>query len=194
MKKDKMDEILKAALSLFNAKGYLKTSMTDIADALNLTKGGLYHYVVKKEDLLELAHERMTDAYIKGFGQSVKASDDPQKKLSSWLKEHVMLMHEYQPHIKIFFTELDNLKNSPHFDSIVSKRDDIFNSLYGIILEGQQKKIFRDDIHPKILAFLIVGMLNWFYQWYRPDGPRAIEKIIEDVMHLVFDGVLIKHP
>jgi AcrR family transcriptional regulator len=73
MKKDKMDEILKAALSLFSAKGYLKKSMTDIADALNLTKGGLYHYVVKKEDLLELTHERMTDVFIKGFSQSVKA-------------------------------------------------------------------------------------------------------------------------
>jgi hypothetical protein len=73
-------------------------------------------------------------------------------------------------------------------------KDDIFKSLYGIILEGQQKKIFRDDIHPKILAFLIVGMLNWFYQWYRFDGPRGIEKIIDDVMHLVFDGVLVKHP
>ena len=48
MKKDKMEEILNVALSLFNKKGYLKTSMTDIADALSLTKGGLYHHVIKK--------------------------------------------------------------------------------------------------------------------------------------------------
>jgi TetR/AcrR family transcriptional regulator, cholesterol catabolism regulator len=192
MKKDKTDEILNAALSLFNTKGYLKTSMTDIADALNLTKGGLYHHVVKKEDLLQLAHERMTDAFIEGFRQSVKPTDDPQKKLDSWLKEHILLMQEYQPHIKVFFTELDNLKHSPYYQNIVAKRDDIFNSLYDILVEGQQKQFFRHDIHPKILAFLIVGMLNWFYQWYKPDGPRSIEKITEDVRKLVFDGVLIR--
>jgi AcrR family transcriptional regulator len=191
LKKDKMDEILNAALSLFNTKGYLKTSMNDIADALNLTKGGLYHYVIKKEDLLKLAHERMTDAFIHGFRQTVLAADDPQKKLASWLKEHILLMREYQPHIKIFFTELDNLKHSPYFQAIVAKRDDIFNSLYDILVEGQQAQIFRNDIHPKILAFLIMGMLNWFYQWYRPDGPRSIEKITEDVNKLVFEGVLV---
>jgi TetR/AcrR family transcriptional regulator, cholesterol catabolism regulator len=186
-----MDEILNVALSLFNKKGYLKTSMTDIADAMNLTKGGLYHHVIKKEDLLKLAHERMTDAFIKGFWQSVKPADDPQKKLACWLKEHILLMQEYQPHIKVFFTELDNLKHSPYYQKIVAKRDDIFNSLYDILVEGQQKQIFRDDIHPKILAFLIVGMLNWFYQWYKPDGPRSIEKIFVDVKKLVFDGVLL---
>jgi AcrR family transcriptional regulator len=191
VKKDKMEEILHAALSLFNTKGYLKTSMADIAEALNLTKGGLYHYVVKKEDILTLAHERMADAFVSGFKKSVTATDDPKKKLASWLKEHILLMQEYQPHIKIFFTELDNLKNTPQFKSIVAKRDDIFNSLYEILVEGQQKQIFRNDIHPKVLAFLIVGMLNWFYQWYKPDGPRSIDKIIGDVKNLVFDGVLI---
>jgi TetR/AcrR family transcriptional regulator, cholesterol catabolism regulator len=192
MKKDKMDEILNAALSLFNTKGYLKTSMTDIADALNLTKGGLYHYVAKKEDLLKLAHERMTDAFIQGFRQSVEPAEDPKEKLDSWLKEHIKLMREYQPHIKIFFTELDNLKNLDDYTRIVAKRDEIFNNLYNILVEGQQAQIFRNDIHPKILTFLIMGMLNWFYQWYKPDGPRNIEKITEDVRKLVFDGVLIR--
>ncbi|MCU0598342.1 MAG: TetR/AcrR family transcriptional regulator [Desulfobacterales bacterium] len=192
MKKDKMDEILDAALSLFNKKGYLRTSMTDIANALNLTKGGLYHHVIKKEDLLKLAHERMTDAFIKGFRQSVKPADNPQKKLASWLKEHILLMQEYQPHIKVFFTELDNLKHSPYFKTIVAKRDEIFDSLYDILVEGQQEKIFREDIHPRILTFLIMGMLNWFYQWYKPDGPRSLEKILGDVKNLVFGGVLCR--
>jgi AcrR family transcriptional regulator len=192
MKKDKMDEILNAALYLFNTKGYLKTSMTDIAEALNLTKGGLYHYVIKKEDLLKLAHERMIEAFINGFRQSVQTAEDPQQKLDSWLKEHILLMKEYQPHIKIFFTELDNLKNEDDYKRIVAKRDEIFNNLYDILVEGQRAQIFRDDIHPKILGFLIIGMLNWFYQWYKPDGPRSIEKITEDVRKLVFDGVLIR--
>jgi TetR/AcrR family transcriptional regulator, cholesterol catabolism regulator len=191
MKKDKMDEILNAALSLFNTKGYLRTSMNDIADALNLTKGGLYHYVDKKEDILILAHERMSDAFIDGFRRSVEVTDEPKEKLANWLKEHTLLMREYQPHIKVFFTELGNLKNTPQFEGIVAKRDGIFNSLYEILIQGQQEHVFRKDIHPKIMTFLIMGMLNWFYQWYKPEGTRSIEKIIGDVKNLVFDGILI---
>jgi len=35
-----------------------------------------------------------------------------------------------------------------------------------------------------------MGKLNWFYQWYTPEGPRSIEKIIGDVKNLVFGGGL----
>ncbi|MHB1011463.1 MAG: TetR/AcrR family transcriptional regulator, partial [Desulfobacteria bacterium] len=38
------EEILGAAIRLFTRKGYVNTSMDDIAEAVGLTKGGLYHY------------------------------------------------------------------------------------------------------------------------------------------------------
>jgi TetR/AcrR family transcriptional regulator, cholesterol catabolism regulator len=89
----------------------------------------------------------------------------------------------------IFFTQLSFIKNLDEYESIVIKRNEIFNVLIYIIREGQMQKQFRGDIHPKILAFLIVGMINWFYQWYNPDGPRSIEKITEDVNLLAFEGI-----
>jgi len=82
------------------------------------------------------------------------------------------------------------LKASRHFEPIVAKRDEIFDLLYEILRDGRKQKIFRDDIHPKLLTFLIMGMMNWFYQWYRPGGIWKIEKIIRDVQCLLFDGVV----
>jgi TetR/AcrR family transcriptional regulator, cholesterol catabolism regulator len=187
--KDKMDDILAASLSLFSSKGYIQTSMNDIADALNMTKGGLYHYLDKKEDALILIHNQMTNAFLKSSKDSIAAASDPRDKLKNWIRAHAYLMKKYSPHVNIFFTQLNFLKNSNEFDRIVSKRDDIFNLLLDIIREGQKQKKFRDDIHPRIAAFLICGMLNWFYQWYHPDGPLGIENIIEDVQILVFDGI-----
>jgi AcrR family transcriptional regulator len=186
---DKMEEIMNAALYLFSTKGYLKTSMTEIADSVNLTKGGIYHYLSKKEDALIMIHERMTNAFVTAFRESSSAAGNPKEKLASWIRVHAMLVKDYQPHIKIFFTELDYLKNSKYYKGITEKRDEIFNLLYETIKEGRRQKLFREDIHPRILTFLIMGMMNWFYQWYRPDGPRSIEKIIEDVQNLVFEGV-----
>ena len=56
MESSKKDEISKAALDLFSSRGYLKTSMSDVAKAVGLTKGGLYYHVDKKEDLLLCCH------------------------------------------------------------------------------------------------------------------------------------------
>ncbi|MGB9498390.1 MAG: TetR/AcrR family transcriptional regulator [Dissulfuribacterales bacterium] len=186
----KMEEIITAAVSLFGSKGYLRTSMTEIAEAVELTKGGLYHYFNKKVDILVMIHDRMLNAFEKSFRESSRPTEDPGARLSKWIRAHAILIKEYQPHVKIFFTELDHLKNIKHYKEIVSQRDEIFNILFNIIKEGRKQKCFRDDIHPKVLTFLVMGMVNWFYQWYRPDGPRSIEKIIKDVQYLVLDGVV----
>jgi TetR/AcrR family transcriptional regulator, cholesterol catabolism regulator len=186
---DKMQEILEAAISLFSSKGYIQTSMADIAEAVNMTKGGIYHYLDKKEDALVHIHNQMTDAFLSSFKESVASAVDPRDKLANWLRAHLYLMKEYGPHVNIFFTQLNFIKKSEYYDSIVTKRDEISETLFSIIREGQKQKKFREDIHPRVAAFLIFGMLNWFYQWFNPDGPRSIEKILEDVRLLVFKGM-----
>jgi hypothetical protein len=90
--------------------------------------------------------------------------------------------------VKIYYGIKTGLNDA--FIITTEKRDEIFNLLYETIKEGRRQKVFREDIHPRILTFLIMGMMNWFYQWYRPDGPRSIEKIIEDVQNFLFEGVL----
>jgi AcrR family transcriptional regulator len=43
-------EILKAAAQIFQEKGYHASSMQDIAEAVELKKGSLYHHVKSKDD------------------------------------------------------------------------------------------------------------------------------------------------
>src|SRR5215471_15298354 len=45
-------EIYDVAARVFHEKGYEQTSMDDIAEAVGLLKGSLYHYIDSKEDLL----------------------------------------------------------------------------------------------------------------------------------------------
>ena len=56
--------ILASALELFSKKGYERTSFTDIAARLKLTKGAVYWHFASKEALLvalvQLAHERFS--------------------------------------------------------------------------------------------------------------------------------------
>jgi len=48
----KRDEVLRTALGVFAEKGYLKTSIRELADAANLSQAGLLHYFGSKEELL----------------------------------------------------------------------------------------------------------------------------------------------
>ncbi|HKY51602.1 MAG TPA: helix-turn-helix domain-containing protein, partial [Candidatus Limnocylindria bacterium] len=44
--------MLSAAARIFREKGYHGTSVRDIAEAVGLLKGSLYHYIRSKEQLL----------------------------------------------------------------------------------------------------------------------------------------------
>ena len=45
-------EILRTAARLFQKRGYDATSMSDVAAALKLSKGGLYHHFQSKDEIL----------------------------------------------------------------------------------------------------------------------------------------------
>ena len=56
---DTKKRILEAALELFAQSGYLGTSMSDIANQLEITKGALYKHYTSKQEILDSIVERM---------------------------------------------------------------------------------------------------------------------------------------
>jgi AcrR family transcriptional regulator len=54
---ERPNELLDAALRIFAERGYANTRLEDIAAAVGVTKGTIYHYFETKEDLLRKAIE-----------------------------------------------------------------------------------------------------------------------------------------
>lgn len=48
-------DILKSSIRIFRQRGYYRTSMTDLADALGLTKGAFYHHFKDKKTVMKEA-------------------------------------------------------------------------------------------------------------------------------------------
>ena len=58
---DTKERIMETALELFAEKGYLGTSMNDIAKQLGFTKAALYKHYASKREILERIVERMNE-------------------------------------------------------------------------------------------------------------------------------------
>jgi AcrR family transcriptional regulator len=63
-----------AATRLMQAKGWEQTSVQDVLDALEASRGAFYHYFDSKQALLEAVIERMVDA---GLGAVEPVLNDP---------------------------------------------------------------------------------------------------------------------
>jgi AcrR family transcriptional regulator len=69
------EEILRASIPLFAERGYRKTSMADIADAVGVSRPALYQYFTDRADLFAAAYvlllEEATDAALEALAMPV---------------------------------------------------------------------------------------------------------------------------
>jgi AcrR family transcriptional regulator len=182
------EQILAAALRLFRQKGYPGTSMSDIADAAGLTKGGLYHHVDKKEDLLRELFDETINAVLDRMKRFVDPERDSKRQLERYIQVHASIMHDYPDQVGIFITEVDQLDEKT-LRRIMPHRDAFHMRLADILQRGMEGGEFREGLDPNVTALLILGTLNWLYLWYRPKGELSIEGIADQAIRLICHGV-----
>lgn len=62
--KDRRSEILDVAETLFNIKGYEKTTINDILQQMGIAKGTLYYYFKSKEEVLDAIAMRIVESWV----------------------------------------------------------------------------------------------------------------------------------
>lgn len=67
--KQAIENIITISAKLFAEKGYDKTSMQDIVDALGMSKGGIFHHFNSKEDIFNAVMERQFEQVIETVNQ-----------------------------------------------------------------------------------------------------------------------------
>src|SRR5436305_12335871 len=88
--RERGEQVYAAALRLFREKGYHATSMQDIAAAVGLYKGSLYHYIGGKDELLAQVFERAMGSLISQVEDIVADSSlSPALQLRRVIRAHV---------------------------------------------------------------------------------------------------------
>ena len=101
--------IMSTALDLFCQQGLAKTSLTDIAKAVDLTRGAIYWHFKNKEELFVTLWEELCAPLSHQLDACVdEAEPDPLGKLRVFLKE-VMLKISTEPAHQQMFTIIFNL-------------------------------------------------------------------------------------
>ncbi len=180
---DKQAEIFAAAVRIFEKKGYHAASMQDLADAVGLQKASLYYYVSSKEDLLTLVYERSIGAFTRQLTELAAEPVAPAEKLSRAIEIHLVALSEQ---LELFTVYLHEQKfiNGKLKSRIRAEAEHHTELLEAILQEGISTGEFR-QVNVKMTARAIIGMCNWLYQWYSPEGrltPREIADIFSDLM------------
>jgi AcrR family transcriptional regulator len=186
--RERSEEVYTAALRLFREKGYHATSMQDIAAAVGLYKGSLYHYIAGKEDLLVQVFERamgglVADAERVLRDTHLRASDQVRRLVGL----HVAAVAENLDALTVYLHEYRALRGEA-FERVAAQRERYATLVAEVVQRGVNAGEFRvTDVGIATLG--VIGMCNWVCQWYHPDGRLAPKEIADRFAELVLAGL-----
>lgn len=110
--RDRREQLIRAALEVFQEKGFHATTVRDIGRAAGLTQGTIYNYVRSKEDILFLVCDRVIAEYISSMEEAAAATGDPTARLREALRGVTRVMIEQSSAILLVYHESHNLNRS----------------------------------------------------------------------------------
>jgi AcrR family transcriptional regulator len=188
---DSRQEILRTAARLFQQRGYDATSMNDVAAALKLSKGGLYHHFQSKDEILYEIMNHAMEITEERVLNPVRGIADPEERLRALIRLHIeVVLSPRDREITVMLHENHPLPPALRKRINIRKKDYI-HFLESLMTEVQEKakSQTRGKVSPRAAAFALLGMINWIYQWYKPEGELQAQNLIPQFTDLIFGGI-----
>jgi AcrR family transcriptional regulator len=180
--------ILRAAVELFNRKGYDATSVGDLARELGLTKPAIYHHVTSKEQLLGQALDDALDELTAAVTEASheRAGTTAYERLRAMVRRSVEVLVAHQPSVTLL---LRVRGNSEVELAALERRRWLDDRLAALVADAVAEGALRDDVPPMLVSRLLFGMVNSLVEWYRPDGAYDPATVADAIIAIAFDGL-----
>ncbi|MBV9775277.1 MAG: TetR family transcriptional regulator [Gemmatimonadetes bacterium] len=182
---EKLESILRTAASIFAEKGYHQASIRDIARATRVSLSGLYYYFNSKEELLFLIQDHAFGTLDETLDRLLEGVEDPHRKLRMVVENHLRYFVGNMAEMKVLSHEAGSLTGE-YRDRVNARKRRLTERVMGILEELQPD----NGIDLRAATFSLFGMMNWLYNWYRPDRDVAVERLAEDMSRLFLGGFL----
>ncbi|EMY34569.1 TetR family transcriptional regulator [Arthrobacter crystallopoietes BAB-32] len=178
--------VLNVAVAVFNKHGYEATSMGILAENLGISKSAIYHHVPSKGDLLRLALDEALgslEAILDEPGASSGRADD---RLEFVVRRTIEVLTSKLPYV----TLLLRLRGNTEIERTALERRRQFDHKVAALVEAARDEgRLRGDIDPRTTTRLLFGTINSIVEWYKPGGKLTAEKLADDLVSMIFDGL-----
>lgn len=185
---DRREEIVTAATELFYQYGFQKATMRDICRKIGITQAALYYHFRNKEEILYTIIERSSNNLHLLLRSCLSENKDPIEKLRNAIYQHILSIKHAREGAKIIIEDKRFLGGD--LNRLVKEKEKAVFYLYRDRLEELQKLGRIKPCDLTVATFSILGMINWLYHWYRPDKGLSLEAVAEQLINILFRGLL----
>ena len=175
-KKDARREcILKAAETLFLAKGYQNSSMNDLADEADLTKKTLYSYFTCKEDIYYAVVARWYESLLVEIQKAAEETGTVFNRIKRGSRAYTRL-YKQNPVIFSLMNNLESVRLVGGVDELAGKKrlaeikQELFARMAALFGEGKKDGTIRGDIATQTLVASFIFTLTGFFYMLSSSG------------------------
>lgn len=180
--------ILDRSAALFALKGYPRSTIGDLAAACQMSRGALYHYFDSKEVILREILIAHLELMYREICHAAKEGPTAEARLRNAIHTMVMVNAGSRDKQIVLLNDLQYLDPEDRV-RIVKKQKDIVRVVDRCVTDFDAGRKLDGRTH-KANTMMLVGMLNYTYLWYDPDGPVGPEEYAQMVADTYVGGMV----
>lgn len=186
----KRNAFLRAGAMMFNERGYRGTSLDEVTQQLDVTKGAFYYHIETKEDLLYQCFQRMLELESETIENAFKMGRSGAEKIEFVLRRLFNIQHSEEGPL-IGYRSLLSL-NEERRHEILAETLRLSDELGKLISEGIEDGSIR-NVDPQIIENAIAGTVDGAPDIAKTMRIDDIEATSADYLQLFFNGIA-SHP
>lgn len=185
---ERRDVILSVAGEMFARKGINATTVREIANAVGILSGSLYHYFDSKDTMVEEIISGYLDAIQTRYADVLASTKDAATRLHDLVLTSLQVASEHPDATAIYQNELHYLRENERFTDVLASAANVQRTWLQVIEMGVAEGSFRDDISPRVFYRLIRDAVWLSIRWHHPDDAYSTQALAEDITSIFMNG------
>ncbi|MGW0177091.1 TetR/AcrR family transcriptional regulator [Rhodococcus sp. NPDC003322] len=180
--------ILAESARLFSERGMSATTIREIADAVGLNSGTLYHYFSSKDAIVsEILRSFLTDL-VRRYDIVLTATETARHRLGLMVQVSLEVAHEHPYATEIYQNEFENLGALPDYAEIAGAVESSHRAWFDVVDEGVRVGEFNSGIDVFEFQRMMRECVFQSVRWHRRTLADDIESITATVTSVFLDG------
>ena len=184
---DRHDEIVQIAGALFAKRGFLATTIRDIADEANILSGSLYHHFESKESIADQLLRAYWDDLLEEYDAVVAAKLPATESLRRLIGASIQMFERHGYAVRMILNDWAYLSTVlPYMDESLTRTRKTWTTL---VRQGTKNGEFRADVDPNIVYRTIMGSITSAGRWYEAGGKLTTDELAQQTADIFLRGV-----
>jgi TetR/AcrR family transcriptional regulator, cholesterol catabolism regulator len=181
-------EILNKAAVLFAAQGIATTTVREIADAVGILSGSLYHHFASKEEMVF----EIIDSYLQDLHQRYREvaaeHQDPLACLEALIRTSFASLGANAQACEIYQNDHNYISRLPDYATLKRVSQATQRIWIDTLTRGVDQGIFRRDVEPIVFYRYLRDAIWMSIRWHRPGSRRSENELAASCVAIFVEG------